>query len=284
MSNFTFMAEWPGLQEPACTAESLVYSDPRAACFYARFAMERAVHWVYRYDPAMSRPGYDHTLNTLIHQPCFKDALPPPLFSKFKLVQRAGNAAVHSERKVTAADAAQAVRELHHILYWLYHSYSRGLQITNQTFDPALIPASTGTTRQSAKQLKALQDQLAKQDEEAATALAEREKQHAALREELKHLRAQVAELKAQHARQGDSHDYSEAQTRKYLIDQLLREAGWDPEGEKVAEYEVAGMPNNKGVGYADYVLWGGNGLPLAVVEAKRTTVEPQTGRQQAVL
>lgn len=44
MSNFTFMAEWPDLLEPAGKAESLVQADPRAACFYARFAMERAVH------------------------------------------------------------------------------------------------------------------------------------------------------------------------------------------------------------------------------------------------
>lgn len=120
MSNFTFMAEWPELQEPAGKAEALVQADPRAACFYARFAMERAVQWVYRYDPAMRSPSYDDTLNTLMHQPCFKNALPPPLFNKFKLVQRAGNAAVHSERKVAAADAAQAVLELHHICYWFY--------------------------------------------------------------------------------------------------------------------------------------------------------------------
>lgn len=46
----------------------------------------------------------------------------------------------------------------------------------------------------------------------------------------------------------------------------------------------MTGMPNNKGLGYVDYVLWGDNGLPLAVVEAKRTTVDAQTGRQQAVL
>jgi type I restriction enzyme R subunit len=284
MSNFTFMAPWPELQEPVGKAESLLQVDPRAACFYARFAMERAVQWVYRYDTAMSKPGYDHTLNTLIHQPCFKDALPPPLFNKFKLVQRAGNAAVHSERKVAAADAAQAVRELHHILYWFYRTYSREPQATNQTFDPALIPAPVDTAQQSAKQLKALHEQLEKQDREAAAALAGRERQNAALREELKALQAQVAALKTQHAKQPDSHDYSEAQTRKYLIDQLLREAGWDPEGTNVAEYEVTGMPNNKGVGYVDYVLWGDNGLPLAVVEAKRTTVEPQSGRQQAVL
>ena len=40
-------------------------------------------------------------------------------------------------------------------------------------------------------------------------------------------------------------------------------------------------MPNAQGVGYVDYVLWGADGLPLAVVEAKRTTVEP-AGRPAA--
>ena len=43
-------------------------------------------------------------------------------------------------------------------------------------------------------------------------------------------------------------------------------------------------MPNASGVGYADYVLWGDDGKPLAVVEAKKTTVDPAGGRQQAKL
>ena len=43
-------------------------------------------------------------------------------------------------------------------------------------------------------------------------------------------------------------------------------------------------MPNASGLGYADYVLWGDDGKPLAVVEAKKTTVDPAKGRQQAKL
>jgi type I restriction enzyme R subunit len=43
-------------------------------------------------------------------------------------------------------------------------------------------------------------------------------------------------------------------------------------------------MPNAKGLGYADYVLWGDDGRPLAVVEAKKTTVDPAVGKQQAKL
>ena len=37
-------------------------------------------------------------------------------------------------------------------------------------------------------------------------------------------------------------------------------------------------MPSDSGVGYVDYVLWGEDGLPLAVVEAKKTLVDPRVG------
>ena len=86
--------------------------------------------------------------------------------------------------------------------------------------------------------------------------------------------------------------DYSEAETRKFFIDLMLEEAGWevlDKEGAIVPskagiEIEVSGMPNQTGIGYVDYVLFGANGKPLAVVEAKRTTKDPEVGRQQAIL
>ena len=43
-------------------------------------------------------------------------------------------------------------------------------------------------------------------------------------------------------------------------------------------------MPNNGKIGAADYVLMGNNGLPLAVVEAKRIGVEAKVGEHQARL
>ena len=86
--------------------------------------------------------------------------------------------------------------------------------------------------------------------------------------------------------------DLSEAETRKMFIDLMLREAGWEvleTEGavqplKACVEVEVHGMPNEEGIGYADYVLFGSNGLPLAVVEAKRTTASPLKGKHQAEL
>lgn len=49
-------------------------------------------------------------------------------------------------------------------------------------------------------------------------------------------------------------------------------------------EYPVTGMPNAEGKGFVDYVLWGADGLPLAVVEAKRTPKSAEVGQQQAKL
>lgn len=86
--------------------------------------------------------------------------------------------------------------------------------------------------------------------------------------------------------------EISEAETRRLYIDTMLEEAGWEVvkiEGSKVAakaciEVEIPGMPNPSGVGYADYILFGRDLKPLAVIEAKRTSVDPNVGKQQAIL
>ena len=84
----------------------------------------------------------------------------------------------------------------------------------------------------------------------------------------------------------------SEAATRKLYVDQYLKEAGWevlDKEnvilpGKAGIEIEVSGMPNSQGVGYCDYVLYGKDGRPLAIVEVKRTSISPEKGRHQVDL
>lgn len=84
----------------------------------------------------------------------------------------------------------------------------------------------------------------------------------------------------------------TEAETRKLFIDLMLKEAGWEivetkgniQAGKACIEIELKGMPNNEGKGFADYVLFGDNGLPLAVVEAKKTSVSPEKGKHQAEL
>ncbi|MDP2370075.1 MAG: type I restriction endonuclease [Rhodoferax sp.] len=97
-----------------------------------------------------------------------------------------------------------------------------------------------------------------------------------------------MAAAKAANTATPDTHDYDEAQTRDLYIDLLLKEAGWkldQTQGNDVQrEFEVQGMPNNEGKGFVDYVLWGDDGKPLAVVEAKRTRRDARVGQQQAKL
>ena len=84
----------------------------------------------------------------------------------------------------------------------------------------------------------------------------------------------------------------SEAETRKLYIDESLKEAGWDicqtkgaiQAGKACIEVPLEGMPNNTEEGFVDYVLFDNDGLPLAVIEAKKTSVDPVKGRQQAIL
>ena len=119
------------------------------------------------------------------------------------------------------------------------------------------------------------------QDEAHARALAFRDEQLAARDAELADLRIQIATAQASLA--PDTRDYDEAGAREF-IDLLLHEAGWALDQARDREYPVTGMPNAGGSGFADYVLWGANGLPLAVVEAKRTAKSPQVDQQQAKL
>ena len=78
--------------------------------------------------------------------------------------------------------------------------------------------------------------------------------------------------------------EISEFQTRKNLINKSLCDAGWIENRDWINEYELQGMPNSSNIGYTDYVLFGDDGRPLALIEAKRTSKDPVVGRHQAEL
>jgi len=121
------------------------------------------------------------------------------------------------------------------------------------------------------------------QDEAHAKALAEKDELAAAKDAEIAKLKTQITAAQAAKTKT-DDHDYSEAETRRLFIDVMLAEAGWLLDQARDREYPVTGMPNSDGTGFVDYVLWGADALPLAVVEAKRTTKSAQVGQQQAKL
>ncbi len=281
MSNFTFLPnQFRAVAEAAGRAEGYIESDPRAACFHARFALEAAVHWLYRYDAELRMP-YDRKLGALLHEPTFQNLLPEAVFQKAKVIQKVGNLAVHSRRPVREQDALQVVRELHHLCYWLVRTYTPDASREGTAWKDDRIPRPATSAKAVPRQeLEKLEQQLAEQNEAALKQQNEKD----ALDAELQSLREELARVRAEAEKETDTHDYSEADTRRYLIDVNLHRAGWPLDQPRDQEYEVQGMPNEKGIGYVDYVLWGDDDKPLAVVEAKRTTVDPDKGQQQAKL
>ena len=275
-ANFAFLKqEFPHAAESASCAERQVYGDPRASCFHARHALERLVKRVYKVEKALSPPKVTN-LDGYLSEPAFRAIVPELVWQKAEYIWKAGNVAVHGNKTPASEQALNVVRELAHVLYWAGRTYLRkgAENLHGKTFDESLVPTlEPDATPASVEELAALKSQLDAADD------ARKE-----IEDELEALRERLAAIKAENETVPETRNWNESKTRRLIIDLALQRAGWPLDREHDREYEVTGMPNASGLGYADYVLWGDDGKPLAVVEAKKTTVDPAVGRQQAKL
>ena len=276
-SNFSFLRlAWPDVFDSAEKAESLARTDARTSCFYARRALELAVHWLYKSDSTLKLP-HSESLSALIFEPTFRDMIGSARLTKARIIKDLGNLAVHSYKPIRETDAIAAVRELFHFCFWISRTYARGPKPADDIdFKPELLPKAMAASPQTVAQLQVLERQLREKDEKLVELLEGKQ----ALDDELRRLREEVAAAKKANAVQPDTHDYSEAETRDYFIDLLLKEAGWALADPRDREFPVSGMPNQAKEGFVDYVLWGDDGKPLGLVEAKARTGTARTGRE----
>ena len=281
MSNFAFLAaEFPAVHEAAVEAERQAAVSPTAAAFFAGKAVEVGVKWAFRNDPGLKLP-YQDNIAALLHEPSFRRAAGEAVFAKAKYINSLRNRAVHEERTIKPGDATGAVKELFHVCFWLARTYARkGKPADGLVFDAAVLSRRDEALKKAFTHVKAQQAELDAKDGELTKLLADKQN----LDEELKKLRVEVAATRKAAEARPDSHDYNEAETRDRYIDLLLREAGWPLDKPDDLEFRVEGMPNNEGVGFVDYVLWGADGKPLGLVEAKRTRKDARVGQQQAKL
>ena len=210
----------------------------------------------------MLSPPRVQNLDNYLREPAFRELVPQAVWQKAEFVRQAGNVAVHGNRMPTPETALDVLRELSHVLYWAGRTYLRkgAENLQGRILDESLIP------RPDAPQSQASVAEL-----EAVTAERDAaEDARAELEGELEALRERLAAIKAENEAVPETHDWNEEKTRRLLIDLALHRAGWRLDSNRNREYEVTGMPNESGIGYADYVLWGEDGKPLAVVEAKR--------------
>lgn len=277
MSNFTYLAQQNAyaLFAPACMEAENIYATSPALCAVGcRKALELAVKWVYAADTSMQMP-YRDNLQSLLHEPSFRFAVDYQTWGKLPYIVKLGNLAVHTQRSVSKSDALASLQALFEFIQWLDYCY--GADYEERTFDTAQIPAE----KQAVDEAKLRQQECLLDEKEA----------------EIQALRQQVAQLSAQYTAQKEQHkqqrtftpdDLTEFETRKKFIDVDLKEMGWQfdgPEADVQEEYPVENMAGVVGQpGFVDYVLFGKDGLPLAVVEAKRTSRDPNDGRRQAEL
>ena len=277
MSNFEFLkstAEY-ALFAPSCLEAEKIYASVPAMCAVGcRKALELAVKWVYSADNTMKMP-YRDNLQSLIHEPDFRFAVDHNTWGKLPFIIKLGNLAVHTGRSVQAADALASLRALFEFVQWIDYCY--GPDYRERVFDETLIPTE-----------KIVVDTRKIREQESL--LGEKEAQIKALRRQIEQMSAQYTAQKEQHKQERtfEAEDLSEFGTRKTYIDVDMKEMGWKFSGTDAdvqEEYPVDGMAGVVGqTGFVDYVLFGKDGLPLALVEAKRTSRDPNTGRRQALL
>lgn len=274
MSNFTAIpSQFNHIVYNAIEAEKFVYNNTEAAGLFLRKSLEAWVHFIYENEPDLSLP-YDTSISNLMKNPAFIEIIGNSgVIQQMNAIRQMGNKAVHNTKKITQIKTQEVVHHLqlmHGITYYLINLYHDDYIVTPK-FDEATIPLAHQVQQNILnREIEKLKAQLIQK--------VELEKQNTELQAQMKANRLETQPTLT------PPQDPNEAQTRKYLIDNLLEEMGWDLSAANIKEFRIEGMPNNAQEGFADYVLWGKNGKPVAVVEAKRSSRDPQAGRHQAEL
>ena len=266
MTNFDFLTSDPqfdAFSDVAISAERILHIDPAASILNCRRAMEFAIKWMYSVDGELVMP-YQDSLVSLMNAEDFRDIVGADIWRRMDLIRRMGNNAAHNGKKITEEQAALCLENLYVFLDFVAYCYAENY--TEGHFDRSLLTQPA-------------EPPAAPVQEAPEVDLAALMAENAALKEQLTARR-----VEQQQTYVPKPLDLSEYKTRKIYIDTMLTDAGWTEGKDWLNEVELPGMPNKSEVGYADYVLYGDDGRPLAVIEAKRTCVDVSNARQQAKL
>lgn len=293
-SNFSFLKEnkeYELFADACIDAENVASSAPALSVSGSRKALELAVKWLYAADEFLQLPSGRYTLQDLLHDPAFQNEVDAEIRSHMQYIVRMGNYGIHTGNKYTRGDAVLSLSILFDFVEWIDYCY--GADYEERKFDETLIPRSTDDVNQS---ISRLEEEIEKQKQSASVLIDQKDKEIQKLLEKIEEQRQELSKSKVQHqkTRNYSSQDMSEFETRKRFIDADLRMLGWEFSQNRKRncveiELEVHGMPkpessDGKGTGYVDYVLYGANGDIIALIEAKRTSLDARKGTHQAEL
>lgn len=276
MTNFDFLKSDPqfaDFAELAISAERIFHLHPTMAVLGCRKALENAVKWMYAVDADLKMPE-EHSLFALLSTNSFRKIVNGELYTRINYIRTLGNTAAHENKQISAEQAALCLENL--FVFMDFIAYCYGKDYTEPKFDKSrLEPLAEAVIVDKAKleQEMKIYDRIPLENgyhfqassRSVSPLVAEKRK---------KQQKTYVPKPLA----------LSEFQTRKLYIDAQLTDAGWEENKNWFNEVELTGMPNKSERGYADYVLYDDAHRPLALIEAKRSSVDVSKGRQQAKL
>ena len=276
----------PELADIGGFAEAYVHTDPASALVKLRLFAENLTKDIY-HERSLPRPEQSNFLD-LLNNAAFTAITPKVVLTKLHAIRTYGNKAAHGE-VVTKEQALWLLREAFDLTYWFFVQYENGQIKDLPAFKQPLQEVHRDEKAGSMRVKRQLMDTLAAQEVQLESLLQELEaaRKKASVSDKKP---GTTAAATAPVVDAADILEFDEATTRTRIIDSLLATAGWtiEPSAGKKSnvgrEVEVHHQPTKSGVGYADYVLWDDDGSPLAVIEAKKTSVDPERGRKQAEL
>ena len=287
--NFEFLRpKWPELSGLGGFAEAYAHADPVGSISKLRVFCEQCVEWIHHHERLPKPPRAN--LNDLLHNQPFKDVIPDVVLSKLHALRMEGNNAAHGNKGDTTT-ALRLTREAYNVARWLHVNYAGGNVADCPDYNDPPEGGVEGFKQRREK--RAILERVAAQEAQMQKLLADLEKERTRAEQAVATAEERKAALEAamqatEKLQSVDPMAFNEEETRKYLIDQMLTGVGWNVgkgnanTSEVVKEAPIKYQVGGSGTGKADYVLDDDNGKPLGVVEAKKTSRDPQLGRKQA--
>ena len=256
--NFSFLksfSQFNSLYESCVDAEEFAITKPTISVQCARKAMEFIVRAIYKAEVPYANTSL--TIFEMMTDPLFKDYIgDDTVISTLHYIRKMGNGASHPGASYTQDESLKVLEELH----FLVGEYCILLGIIE---DYPLFEKPLPVTHTKEQEEKAVEKKSVEVTSEFIAEYAPR----------------------MRHTRFNTKVKRDENENKKMFLHASLREAGWP-----IVNYDNQAMPLSAGINMiidddtkADYILYGRDNRPLAIVEYKTTNQNLIEGRKIAI-
>lgn len=268
MTNFDVFLnekEFESFAQFAVTAENCYSTNTTACVDNCGRALDIAVRWMYSVDSDLKISDND-ALVSLVCNDSFRTLIGDDLWRRINYIRQIAKTVVQKRNKFSPEQAALCLENLFDFLDFI--SFCYGNSYEEKEFDRQLLNNHSKSLPTSKGNISSLDSQHFEFSKIISSKSEEMTKRRQVRKSSYK---PKVLSI-------------SEYRTRKLYIDTELTDIGWVEGDNWINEYEISGMPNDSKTGYIDYALLRDSGEILAIIEAKKTSVNISRGRHQAKL